>query len=269
MDNVGAARYILDMDPNLKTVAGINQNYAWGHDSWSDFTNALKALKPGVKITTAQFPKIYAGQYGAEISAVMAGNPQFIHSSFWGGDMEALILQGAARGLFENHTGVFTCGETAMFRLSSQIPQGTVIGGRGPFGVFAPKNTLNDWFRAKYIERFGTPPTYPSYKMAQAILGLKAAIDKAAAGKQGKPDKNAIIAAFQHLKFQAPSGMVDMELGKGHQAVQEMVYGQFTDKGGKPGVYNVKHYPANCVNPPDGVTSTEWIKTSLAKTSCK
>jgi branched-chain amino acid transport system substrate-binding protein len=60
-----------------------------------------------------------------------------------------------------------------------------------------------------------------------------------------------------------------MELGKGHQAVQEMVYGQFTDKGGKPGVYNVKHYPANCVNPPDGVTSTEWIKTSLAKTSCK
>ena len=42
-----------------------------------------------------------------------------------------------------------------------------------------------------------------------------------------------------------------------------MVYGQYTYKSGKPEVYNVKRYPASCVNPPDGVTSAEWIKTSL------
>jgi len=268
MDNVGAARYVLDLKPELKSVAGINQNYAWGQDSWNDFKDSLATLKPSVEVKTEQFPKIYAGQYGAEISALMVARPEVIHSSFWGGDMEGLVLQGAARGLFEDHQGVFTCGETAMFRLSDQIAEGTILGGRGPFGVYAPANPLNDWFRKNYIDRFGTPPTYPSYKMAQALLGLKTAVDKAAASKAGKPDKDAIITAFENLEFQAPSGDVKMALGKGHQAVQEMVYGQYTYKSGKPEVYNVKRYPASCVNPPDGVTSGEWIKTSLKQTPC-
>nr|WP_231875403.1 ABC transporter substrate-binding protein [Desulfuromonas sp. DDH964] len=269
MDNVAAARYVLDLKPDLKSVAGINQNYAWGQDSWNDFKGALEVLKLGVEIKTEQFPKIYAGQYGSEISALMVSHPQFIHSSFWGGDMEGLVLQGAARGLFEDHTGVFTCGETAMYRLSDQIAEGTVLGGRGPFGVFAPSNALNDWFRTNYIARFGTPPTYPSYKMAQALLGLKTAADKASAGKPGKPNKDQIAAALTNLEFEAPSGTVRMALGNGHQAVQEMVYGQYTKKSGKPEVYNVKRYPAECVNPPEGVTSAEWIKTSLKATPCK
>lgn len=268
MDNVAAARYALDLNPNLNSVAGINQNYSWGQDSWNDFKGAVEVLKPSVEVKTEQFPKIYAGQYGAEISALMLAKPEFIHSSFWGGDMEGLVLQGAARGLFQDHKGIFTCGETAMFRLSDQIAEGTIIGGRGPFGVYAPKNDLNDWFRTNYISRFGTPPTYPSYKMAQALLGLKTATDKAGASKEGKPSKDSIIAALENLEFQAPSGTVRMALGKGHQAVQEMVYGQYTYKNGKPEVYNVKRYPAECVNPPEGTTSIDWIKTSLAKTPC-
>jgi branched-chain amino acid transport system substrate-binding protein len=269
MDNVGAARYVLDLKPDAKSVAGVNQNYAWGHDSWNDFKNSLAVLNPDVEVKTEQFPKIYAGQYGSEISALMVSRPEFVHSSFWGGDMEGLVLQGGARGLYEDYTGVFTCGETAMFRLADQIAEGTIIGGRGPFGVYAPKSALNDWFRENYIARFGTPPTYPSYKMAQALFGLKAATDKAAAAKGGKPAKDDIVAALENLEFQAPSGTVRMALGKGHQAVQEMVYGQFTKKNGKPEVYNVKRYPAECVNPPDGVTSTEWIKASLKSTPCK
>jgi branched-chain amino acid transport system substrate-binding protein len=268
MDNVAAARYALDLNPKLKSVAGINQNYAWGQDSWNDFKGALEVLKPGVEVKTEQFPKIYAGQYGSEISSLMVEQPEFIHSSFWGGDMEGLVLQGAARGLFDDYKGIFTCGETAMFRLSDQIAEGSIIGGRGPFGVYAPENALNNWFRKNYIARFGTPPTYPSYKMAQALLGLKTAADKAGPGKAGKPSKEAIIAALENLEFQAPSGTVKMALGKGHQAVQEMVYGQYTYKNGQPEVYNVKRYPAKCVTPPEGVSSAEWIKTDLAKTSC-
>lgn len=269
MDNVAAARYVLDVKPNIKSVAGINQNYAWGFDSWNDFKWALEVLKPAVEVKTEQFPKLGAGQYGSEISATMVSRPEVIHSSFWGGDMEGLVLQGAARGLFDGTQGIFTCGETAMFRLSDQIAEGTILGGRGPFGVYAPSSPLNDWFRKNYTDRFGAPPTYPSYKMAQALLGLKAAADKAAAAKKGKPSKEEIAAALEGLEFQAPSGVVRMALGKGHQAVQEMVYGQFTKKNGKPEIYNVKRYPAECVNPPDGVKSEEWIKSSLKQTPCK
>lgn len=269
MDNVAAARYILDINPGLKSVSGINQNYSFGKDSWSDFKGALLALKPSVEIKTEQFPKIYAGQYGAEVSALMLNKAEVIHSSFWGGDMEGLVLQGAARGLFDDYTGIFTCGETAMFRLADQIAEGTIIGARGPFGVYAPKSPLNDWFRKNFEARFGTPPTYPAYKMAQALMGLKAATDKAAAAKGKKPSQDDIIAAFEGLEFEGPGGMVRMALGNGHQAVQDMHYGQFTNKNGKPTITNIKIYPADCVNPPNGVKSGDWIKSDLKQTSCK
>ena len=58
-------------ETSVKKVAGINQNYAWGQDSWDDFEAAMKVLKPGVDIGTSQMPKLLAGQYGAEISALL------------------------------------------------------------------------------------------------------------------------------------------------------------------------------------------------------
>jgi branched-chain amino acid transport system substrate-binding protein len=267
-DSVGAARYILSIEPNIKKVNGINQNYAWGQDSWNDFIKALQKLKPGVEVGTSQTPNLGAGQYSAEISALMVNDAQFLHSSFWGGDMEGLVLQGSARGLFEKQTPVLTTAETGMFRLADQMPEGAVIGGRGPYGVFAPDNGLNRWFRDAYIKRFNTPPTYPSYKMAQAILGLKAAAEKAAAKKGGKPADTDIIAAFEGLEFEAPSGKVRMALGSGHQAIQEMVYGRYKREGGKPTVVNVKRYPAECVNPPDGMTAEQWIEKGFPGAKC-
>jgi branched-chain amino acid transport system substrate-binding protein len=267
MDNVAAARYILELTPNLKRVNGINQNYAWGQDSWNDFIKALQKLKSGVEVGAVQWPKLFAGQYGAEISALMLHEADYVHSSFWGGDMESFVLQASARGLFARQTPVLTTGETAMFRLADQIPEGTVIGGRGPYGVFAPDNALNRWFRESYFNRYNTWPTYPSYKMAQAILGLKAAADKAAGGKPN-PAEADIIAALEGLAFEAPSGTVRMALGKGHQAVQEMVYGRFKREAGKPTVVNVKRYPAECVNPPDTMTSEQWIEAGFPGAKC-
>ena len=40
MDNVAAARYLLAKKKNITSYSGINQNYAWGQDSWRDFIGA-------------------------------------------------------------------------------------------------------------------------------------------------------------------------------------------------------------------------------------
>jgi branched-chain amino acid transport system substrate-binding protein len=175
MDNTAAALYVAEMKPALKKFAGINQNYAWGQDSWNDFEAAMKVLKPGIEMATSQMPKLYAGQYGAEISALLTSGADVVHSSFWGGDAEALILQGAPRGLFKKSTIVMTAGEPTLVRLGTQVPEGTVIGARGPFNVFAPDTELNRWFRKAYEDRYAIAPSYPAYKMVQAILGVKAA----------------------------------------------------------------------------------------------
>ncbi len=155
MDNVGAALYVMDVKPKLKSIAGINQNYAWGQDSWSDFEASMKQLMPKVEVKTSQMPKLFAGQYNAEISTLLGAKPDVIHSSFYDGDLEALMLQGAPRGLFKKSTGILTAGEPAMWKLAAQIPDGTIIGARGPFGPYAPEE------RVEPLVRQGIPRSLP------------------------------------------------------------------------------------------------------------
>ena len=267
MDSVGAALYVKDLKKGkIKSIAGINQNYAWGQDSWSDFEASMKQLVPGVKVATSQMPKLFAGQYNAEISTVLAAKADVVHSSFWDGDLEALILQGGPRGLFKRSTVILTAGETAMYKLAGSIPDGVVIGARGPYGPYAPNNELNKWFRKTFQDRYGVVPNYAAYHMAQAILGTKAAWEKAQAANGGKrPRTDQVIAAFEHLTFESMGGKVAMAIGAGHQAITEMAYGVTKKVHGKMTLANVKRYPAEMVNPPDGVKAADWIASGFKK----
>ncbi|MBE0626619.1 MAG: ABC transporter substrate-binding protein [Burkholderiales bacterium] len=266
MDSVGAALYLKDAKPKMKSIAGINQNYAWGQDSWVDFEASMKQLMPKIEVKMSQMPKLFAGQYNAEISTLLGSKADAIHSSFWDGDLEALILQAAPRGLFKKSTGVLTTGETAMYKLAKQIPDGTILGARGPFGPYAPDNAYNRWLVKEFQERYLVPPTYPSYQMAQAIMGVKLAWEKAQAANGGKrPSKEQVAAALENSTFEGPGGTVKMAIGKGHQAIMETAYGMSKVVGGKMTVTKVKRYPAEMVNPPEGVKSADWIKGGFKK----
>jgi branched-chain amino acid transport system substrate-binding protein len=102
--------------------------------------------------------------------------------------------------------------------------------------------------------------------MAQAILGVKAAWEKAMASNGGKrPTNEEVGAALEHLAFDGPGGHVRMAIGKGHQAIMETAYGMTKNVGGKLTMVNVKRYPAEAVNPPEGVKSGDWIKSGFKK----
>ncbi len=263
MDNVSVALYLLERFPNVKSIAGINQNYAWGQDSWTDFEAAMKALKPGIEVKTSQMPKLFAGQFGAEISTLLASGAEVIHSSFWGGDLEGFVLQGAPRGLFEKHKVILSAGEPGINRLGTKIPDGTIIGARGPFGPFAPDTALSTWLKSNYQDRYQVPPNYASFKMAQAILGVKAAYEKAQAAGAATPNQEQIIAALENLTFEGPGGPVKMALGKGHQAVMDVAVGTAKNEGGQLRIVDIVRYPAEKANPPEGVKSEAWIKSGF------
>src|SRR3954462_13861527 len=261
MDSVGAALYVKDAKAGIKAIAGINQNYAWGQDSWGDFELAMKTLVPNIEVKTSQMPKLFAGQYNAEISALLSANADVIHSSFFDGDLEALILQAGPRGLMKKSMTILTTGETAMHKLGAQIPDGTVLGARGPFGPYAPNNAYNKWFFGGYVGKYKEQPNYASYQMTQALLGVKLAWEKAQEANGGKrPSNEQVAAALKGSTFEGPGGTVKMSIGKGHQAVMETAYGVTKLQGGKLTVTNVKRYPAEKVNPPEGVKSADWIK---------
>ncbi|MGZ3319728.1 MAG: ABC transporter substrate-binding protein [Xanthobacteraceae bacterium] len=271
MDNTGAARYLLAKKKDITLYSGINQNYAWGQDSWRDFVSTMGVLAPKAKVDKELFPKLFAGEFGAEISTLLTSKSQALHSSFWDGDLEGFIYQSEARGLSKRMPLVGTTAEASIWRLRDKMPDGTIIGGRGPNGPLAPKSALNDWFHKIYFERYGTPPTYPSYQMALSILGLKVAWEKAQKEKGGsKPATDDVVTAFEGISYEGPSGPVKLALGNGHQGIQETAYGtyRFNKQKGQPEVVDVMRFAAECVNPPPGVAADDWIKDGMKGAKC-
>jgi branched-chain amino acid transport system substrate-binding protein len=270
-DNVAAARYLIAKKKDITLYSGINQNYAWGQDSWRDFVGSMAALAPKAKVDKELFPKLFAGEYGAEISTLLTSKSQALHTSFWDGDLESFIYQQAARGLSKRMPILTTAGESAIWRLRDKMPDGTIIGARGQHGLLAPDTELNRWFQKVYTERYGTPPTYPSYHMAQSILGLKAAWDKAAKAKNGaKPTTDEVVAAFEGIEFEAPSAKIKLAIGNGHQGISDIAYGtyKYNKQKGQPEVVDIMRFPAECVNPPAGVTSEDWVKGGMKGAKC-
>src|ERR1700675_3570824 len=121
-ENVAAARYIVENYPNLKKFSGINPNYAWGQDAWADFTESLKILRPAAEISTNVTPKLGAGQYNTEVSALLSSESEIIQNSLWGGDLEAYILQASPRGVMSKMPNIMITGETVPARLGAEVP---------------------------------------------------------------------------------------------------------------------------------------------------
>ena len=269
MDNVAAARYLLAKKKNVTSYSGINQNYAWGQDSWRDFVGAMKVLAPKVTVDKVLFPKLFAGEYGAEVSTLLTSKSQALHTSFYDGDLEGFVYQEQARGLDKRMTIIMTTGETAILRLRDKMPDGTIIGARGANGPLARDTEINRWFQKIYAERYNVPPTYPAYQMAQSLLGLKLAYEKAA--KAGvKPTADQIAAEFKGIEFEGPAGHVKMAIGDGHQGVTETAYGtyRFNKQKKEPEVVDIVRFPAGCVNPPAGIDADKWIAEGMPGAKC-
>jgi branched-chain amino acid transport system substrate-binding protein len=269
MDNVAAARYLLAKKKSITSYSGINQNYAWGQDSWRDFVGTMQVLAPKVTIDQTLFPKLFAGEYGAEISTLLTSKSQALHTSFYDGDLEAFLYQEQARALDKRMTIIATTGEAAIGRLRDKMPEGTIIGGRGANGSLAPDSELNRWFQKIYTDRYSIPPTYPSYQMAMSLLGLKLAYEKAKKG-DAKPTTDEIVAAFKGIEFDGPAGHVKLAIGDGHQGVSETAYGtyHFNKQKNAPELVDVMRFPAECVNPPAGVNADDWIKGGMKGAKC-
>ena len=122
-----------------------------------------------------------------------------------------------------------------MHKLGAQIPDGTVLGARGPFGPYAPEQPLQQVVPERLRRRSTrTQPNYASYQMAQAILGVKLAWEKAQEPNGGKRPSNEQVGRRSRAStFEGPGGTVRMAIGKGHQAIMETAYGQTKLAGGK------------------------------------
>ena len=271
MDNVSLARYLKAKNIKVDRFNMINQDYAWGQDSKKDFTLTMEQLYKGAKVEADLLPKFGAGQYGTEISVLLTKPADIMHSSLWGGDLQAFILQASARGLFQSQQAVFAAADHVLPGLGEKMPNGVILGARGAYGLMAPKSALNDWWFDLYQKANNVYPVQAPYRMAQALLGLKLAAEKAMAANGGKkPTPEQLAAALKGSSWQSPAGNITMALGDGQQAIQETAIGRTRWDAGKKMVMidDIMRFPAECVNPPASMKTEDWLKAGMPGAKC-
>jgi branched-chain amino acid transport system substrate-binding protein len=271
MDNVGLIRYMKAKNIKMTTLSAINQDYAWGQDSRADFVAAAEQLYPGVKLQTDLLPKFGAGQYGTEISALVGAGSDVVYSSLWGGDLQAFVLQSAPRGLPKRSQLVFSAADHVLPPLGDKMPDGTIIGARGAYGLMSQKSPLNDWLFKGYEAANGVYPVQASYRMTQALLGLKAAVEKAMSQNGGKkPSTDEMVAAMTGLEWPSPGGLIQMKLADGHQAIQPIAFSRtkYNPDLKRVDLVDIQYFAAECVNPPPGVKAIDWIKGGMQGAKC-
>jgi branched-chain amino acid transport system substrate-binding protein len=261
-ENISAALYVLAIKPNLKTIAGLNYDYAYGRDSWDVFKRTILKLKPDVQVVGELWTKFLATEYSAEISRLLALKPDVIHTVNWGAGLTSFINQGETRGLFEQSLVVMT---TGLLSQAEILPKGVAFSGRGYHLQYPDpdNNAGNREYLRSYKAKFNSMPDYQGTFMAQAFYGLKAGIEKAVKVKNGAwPTNEEIAAAMEGLEFDTPRGRVLVR--KDHEAVHEAMWGLTSGKKhpvfGYPILDQFRVFPADDVTPPEGKKTVEWIE---------
>jgi branched-chain amino acid transport system substrate-binding protein len=262
---VATVVYLLKVKPDFKTIAVVNQDYAYGRDSWEIFRNALMTLKPDTKIVAELFPKFGAADFSTEITRLQALKPDVILSTSWGGDLDTFVRQAAQRGLFKNSTFVLPLLESSLERLGAVVPDGVIAGMRGDHYFLHPdfkNDAKNKGFVEKFRAKTNSYPIYPVYHMIQALDGMAAAYDKAIKANKGQwPNAEQLAAAMHGLEFRGLTGTIKMR--EDGQGLEDQLLG-ITKKVPEypfPVLTNMMLIPAEITTTPVGQKSPEWVKT--------
>lgn len=202
--------YLLERNPDVKRVAIINPDYSFGHDAAEIVKTAFETFAPEVEIVAELFPKLGASTYQTEISRLSAARPDAIFSNLWGADLENFIRQASPRGIFMQSQVILALGETVLQRVD--LPDGVIVGMLGDGYWLSPDAQAKEEtvaFAEAYHERYGEYPVFPSMKMANAFMVMKAAIESAIEAKGGEwPTRDEIVAAMDGMEVETMTGHV-------------------------------------------------------------
>ena len=213
--------YLLKTKPDFRTLAVINQDYAWGRDSWEMWKAAMDALKPGVRVVAEMFPRFGATDFSHRDhppAGDAAGRGPVHELGRRAGDpgaagvraapVRALHLRAAGRrGLHADARPHHAGGPR---RSAPAATTGTTT--RSPKDPERLKRFVDS-----YRQRFNEYPIYPCHHMAQAFSALQAAYAKAIAAKGGGwPNDQELADAFRGLTFDTPTSTITLrEDGQG------------------------------------------------------
>ncbi|WP_245335017.1 ABC transporter substrate-binding protein [Bradyrhizobium mercantei] len=260
---IAYAIYLLDRKPDVKTVAIINPDYAFGHDAAKIFTAALKALKPDIEIVAELYPKLGSPNYQTEISRLATARPDVVFSNLWGADLENFVRQAAPRGIFTSSQVTLALGETVLQRVP--LPDGVIVGVLGDGWWMSPDAKANPEtvkFAEAYKARFGEYPVFPAIKMANALIYLKAAYKAAMSKNDGKwPTRAELAEAMKGSKVATLTGT--MQTRADNDGLVDQIVGVTVKTSAQqfPVIGDMVRYKGDSLMPQAGQDPLAWIST--------
>ena len=260
---IAYAIYLLARKPDVKTVAVINPDYAFGHDAAKIFIAALKALKPDVQVVAELYPKLGSPNYQTEISRLSTAQADVVFSSLWGADLENFVRQAEPRGLFTSSQMILALGETVLQRVP--LPDGVIVGVLGDGWWMSPDAKANPEtvkFAEAYKARFGEYPVFPSIKMANALLYVKAAYKTAMQKNGGKwPTRAELATAMRDSKVATLTGT--MQTRADNDGLVDQIVGVTVKTPAQPFpvIGEMVRYKGDNLMPQAGQDPLAWIST--------
>ena len=210
---------------DVKRVATIAHDYAYGQDVAKEFAAHIKKLRPDIEVVDQAWPKLGEADYTPFINAQMSKKPDAIFSAMWGGHFVTWAKQAKPLGMFDAVKNRVVNGGEA-----GSVEATRALGAEYPFGIIANSYDLPTYkdqpaTHKAYIERIKAftkedPPSSWPIMMYVAMQFLTEGIKKA-----GAVDSDKVSAALKGMTIQTPFGPQTIR-AKDQQADRGEFYGE-------------------------------------------
>ena len=191
----------------VKTIAGINNDYSYGHDCWESYQAVLKRYGMEVKPVLELFPKLGETNFTSHIAAIQQAKPDLLMCSFWSGDATIFMKQAAAVGLLKTMKGVFTTAGGVHDSLKKEFtPEGLLLGYNSMYFDDPKGSALLKQFVQEYKAKHNEYPAYECDHAYFCVESHKAAVEKVYQAAGQWPSKAQVVKALEGIEVESLSG---------------------------------------------------------------
>jgi branched-chain amino acid transport system substrate-binding protein len=212
----------------VKRVATIAPDYAYGRDAVAAFVAYIKKARPDIEIVDQQWPKLGQSDFTPFITAQMGAKPDAIFCDVFGGDFVTLAKQAAPLGYFKMVNNRLVDGGEV-----GTTDAAVALGADYPYGIWSDAYDPVVWpgnepaEHKAYVERLKAFTKEP-YGSGWAIMGYSA-VRALAEGitKAGDTNSEKVSKALLGLTFDTPVGKRVFN-AETHETAMGEFWGQMT-----------------------------------------
>ncbi|MGH7040681.1 MAG: ABC transporter substrate-binding protein [Acetobacteraceae bacterium] len=193
---------------DIKTLATIAPDYAYGRDAISAFVAKLKELRPDIKIVDEEWPSLGQANFSPFISAMMSKHPDAVYCDEFAGDFVTFVKQATPLGFFKAiHNRFADGGETGSVDIARVLgdlyPVGTWASTYDPViwdgpGEPAAHRKFDQEVQKALKDKYGSSWAIQGYISIQALA--------AGVRKAHSVDDTKVAAAMLGMTIQTPTG---------------------------------------------------------------